>query len=120
MPIKLQNIRIDLLKDDWTQLESIEDQAVCVEGIFEFLKRLSDQRQQPEERKKLTFVQLRRMISFRLGLVHFFASLMQSLSEAAGSDGVDLEGQCLTIMAECFPAELSTSQLTKLDPSATQ
>lgn len=36
-PIKLKNIRHDLEKDDWHELEVESDATVCLEGIFEFL-----------------------------------------------------------------------------------
>ena len=36
-PIKLKNIRHDLEKDNWHELEAESDAMVCLEGIFEFL-----------------------------------------------------------------------------------
>jgi len=43
--------------------------------------------------------------------------MMQGLASNADSsdNDDDLDNKCLAIMAECFPAELSTNQLTKLD-----
>ena len=57
-------------------------------------------------------------MSFRLGLVHFFATLLFKLK---GDDGVDaatrhedLNEDCLIVMDSLFPPELSTKQLTNL------
>ena len=51
-PIKLKNIRHDLLKDDWSSLESEEDANVLLEGIFEFLKSFSHDETTPTDGTK--------------------------------------------------------------------
>ena len=50
---------------------------MCLEGIFEFLKTFRHEYEGEEE--QLTPVQVRRSMSFRLGLVHFFATLLHKL-----------------------------------------
>ena len=115
MPMKLKNIRIDLQKDDWNQLETVLDASVCIEGIFEFLKTFSHPvDNNADSKNKLTPVQVRRLLSFRMGLVHFFASLMNKLHADSSDfdDGQIMKEQCLSVMADSFPPELSTSQLT--------
>ena len=94
IPIKLKNIRHDILKDDWSQLESENDPSVFLSGIFEFLNTFKHKTGSAP--KKLNPLQVRRLVSYRYGLIHFFASLCQSLEPASEQD----MSQCISILAE--------------------
>ena len=50
VPQTLSRLQDDILLDDWSELEAVDDQEVLIEGIFDFLKIFRDLYEDKESR----------------------------------------------------------------------
>lgn len=101
------------------------DTQVFLIGIFQFLRTFSFVEPNFElSFPKLAEIDLKRIASFRYGLIYFFAALMLNLETNTEQDSPSDSSEqqttdaCIQSLTSMIPPELSIKQLTKLtDPS---